>query len=776
MTSGRDQRVKASFSRAAPLLIGMGWYPDQTGGLNRYVSELCTGLWHVGVDVVPLVMGPAGGARAIVPAKASDPLIHRLLRSLDATGHILPLPQVVDVHFALYAALPITIGPLRGVPMLLHFHGPWAEEGATSGASSLVTFARKRVEKIVYRRAAEVIVLSQSFKRLLVERYSVSPWRVRVVPGGVNLSTFTPGNRARSRVLLEIPQDSHVALAVRRLVPRMGLEDLLRAWKRLKTETGREDLLLLIAGDGPERARLELLTRELHLSRWLRFLGELSDELLIHCYRAADVSLVPSVALEGFGLVVLESLACGTPVVASDAGGLPEVLAKLGYKLIVPSGNVTALAERLEGWLAGSDPFPSSGECRTYAEGFSWTSTVRQTEQSYERVAAATRSRNPRVVYLDHCAQLSGGELALLRLIPSLKQIDSHVILAEDGPLVHRLMQTGISVEVLPLGLAARRLHKDRVRSNHFPVIPAFVTAGYVLRLARRLRRLRPDIVHANSLKAAVYGGLAGRLAGVPVVWHLRDRIAPDYLPEDAVRLIRWLAPHVAAAVVANSQTTLDTLYLPRASGCVIPSPVVFDAVEPHESPSHDNHSAFIVGMVGRIAPWKGQDVFIDAFAQAFPEGDAQAIIVGAALFGEDQFAEELRSRAAKHGLNGRMEFAGFRDDVAERLNGFDALVHASIIAEPFGQVVVEGMAAGLPVIASAAGGPAEIIKDGVDGLLYEPGNVEALAGLLRRLSSDAELRTRLGQAARLRARDFAPDVIAGQIVDVYRSILERGQ
>ena len=119
-----------------------------------------------------------------------------------------------------------------------------------------------------------------------------------------------------------------------------------------------------------------------------------------------------------------------------------------------------------------------------------------------------------------------------------------------------------------------------------------------------------------------------------------------------------------------------------------------------------------------------------------------------------------------------RVTFAGFVDDVAGVLAGADIAVHASVIPEPHGQVVVEAMAAGVPVIAAAAGGPAEIVTDGVDGVLVPPGDVAALANALTRLAADARLRTELGAAGRRRADAYRGAVIAPRIAAVYHSVL----
>ena len=154
---------------------------------------------------------------------------------------------------------------------------------------------------------------------------------------------------------------------------------------------------------------------------------------------------------------------------------------------------------------------------------------VRKADKTHPTPPAGPWSAGPiRVVYLDHIARLSGGEIALLRLLPALAgAVDAHVILGEDGPLVERLRAVGVSVEVLPMAPRVRDLRRDQVTGTGLDPAAMPELARYLLALRSRLRRLRPDLVHTNSLKAALYGGLAGRLTGIPVIWHVRDRIAP---------------------------------------------------------------------------------------------------------------------------------------------------------------------------------------------------------------------------------------------------------
>jgi glycosyltransferase involved in cell wall biosynthesis len=753
-----------------PLLLGMGWFPDQPGGLNRYFTGLCRALDNRSGGWRAVVTGPAATppASVLIAGSVDEPSALRILRYARAAIREASAASVIDAHFAFYALLPTLVSRLRK-PLVVHFHGPWAEESAAAGqGSALAIRVKHAIERAVYMRAARLVVLSGAFKRSLVERYGVSPWKVEVLPPGVELERFVPGDRAQARAVLDIDERAWIAVAVRRLVPRMGLDVLLDAW--VEAGGGLDGALLVLAGDGPERAALEERANALGLGGQVRFLGRISDAKLVALYQAADVCVVPSVALEGFGLVVLEALACGTPVIASDTGGLPEALAGLDPSLIVPAGDRVALTARLQEAYWSDRWLPSRDACRRYAETFSWNRAAERTLEVYRQAVQPATRRRLRVVVLDHCARLSGGELALLDLLPALQEeAEFHVILGEDGPMALALTRLGVSVEVLAMPETARELPRDRVRLGRLPLRSAASSARYTARLALRLRQLQPDLVHTNSLKACLYGGAAARIAGIPVIWHIQDRIAEDYLPASAVRLVRRLARHLPAAVLTNSSATLATL--PGVTGTIAPVPV---AIDTSSIPERRRHSGPLrIGMLGRLASWKGQHIFLQAFALAFPEGAERAIVIGSSLFPQDDaYGAALRRLAERLGIADRVAFAGFREDVVAELSQLDVLVHASVVPEPFGRVIVEGMAASLPVIATDQGGPAEIIENEVNGLLVPPNDIAALAHSLRRLAARPQLRRTLGAAGSCRARDFRPDAVAVTVLNVYRSVV----
>jgi glycosyltransferase involved in cell wall biosynthesis len=377
------------------------------------------------------------------------------------------------------------------------------------------------------------------------------------------------------------------------------------------------------------------------------------------------------------------------------------------------------------------------------------------------------------VVFLDHVARLSGAEIHLRRLIEGLKGVAdgfrATVLLAENGPLVEALLDAGAQVEVIPLEERARSLKRTDVRVGRAQARAAVDVTRYVRRVQRRLIELQPDIVGAISLKAGIYGAAAARLAQVPLIWHLHDQISANYLARQAVIPVRLIIGTLPTAVIAPSKAVLDIVrwFRPGLTTGVIPHPIPMPP-----SPATIRPEVHRVGIVGRLAPWKGQDVFLRAFARAFPDNGVRAVLIGNAMFGEGDYERELRLLSEELGISDRVDFLGFRQDVPAELQQIDLLVHASQF-EPGGLAVSEGMAAGLPVIASRSGGPAEYIAHGQTGLLHTPGDVDELAHLME-LARDFELRVRLASAGRELARKFEPAKVAQAWLRTYREILGR--
>lgn len=382
------------------------------------------------------------------------------------------------------------------------------------------------------------------------------------------------------------------------------------------------------------------------------------------------------------------------------------------------------------------------------------------------------------VVYFDHVATLSGGEIALYDLLNKLdrSRYTPVVVLAEDGQLRSLLDDIGVETHVIPLSAQVAKTRKDSLRGNALLRLSVLFTAlAYTRRLARFLRERQADLVHTNTMKAAILGGIAARMARKPLLWHIRDRIETDYLPAPAVRICRWLARVLPDVVIANSRATLETIRLPasKITGIVY-SGVTLEKMQPTSAHPTDTATEPRVGIVGRLTRWKGQHIFLQAAAivhQKFPNVRFQ--IIGAPLFGEEDYEAEIRHLTASLGLHDSVEFTGFRRDIPDLLDQLTILVHASISGEPFGQVVVQGMAAGKPVVATNGGGIPEIVVPGVTGLLVPMGDAEAMAEAILNLLSDPQAARMMGQAGRKRIEEqFTIEISVRTVQELYDRLL----
>ncbi len=359
------------------LCVGIGWFPKTPGGLDRYVYELTHQLAasQDRVELCGVGLPETEPNSSINLTNLAEPDIRLWERLWLIRSNFLQRkfakPDAINLHFALYSFPLLQVLP-KGVPVTFSFHGPWALESKQEGSGKLSVFLKHWVEDRVYDRCDRFIVLSKAFGDILHQEYQV-PWsKIHVIPGGVDLSRFQfDRSRPEARSQLNWPQNRPILFTARRLVRRVGLDKLLMAIAMIKPQI--PDIWLAIAGKGPLQGDLEQQATDLGLNDNVKFLGFLPDEQLPIAYQAADLSVMPSQSLEGFGLAVLESLACGTPSLCTPVGGMPEILEPFSPNLITASTEVTAIAQRLEELLIGKVPMPSREACQEYAAmNFDW--------------------------------------------------------------------------------------------------------------------------------------------------------------------------------------------------------------------------------------------------------------------------------------------------------------------------------------------------------------------------------------------------------------------
>lgn len=345
------------------------------------------------------------------------------------------------------------------------------------------------------------------------------------------------------------------------------------------------------------------------------------------------------------------------------------------------------------------------------------------------------------VVHLDHSVEAGGAELALARVLERASWRALLVVPRQPDGERGAFGSLGSDAvrEIGPFQPPGARAAKATQKLS-----AAMRIFGAALALI--FSRLPEGTFHANSSRAAIYGALAARVRRRAFVIHLRDMVQTQ-TTDLGTTLFRKISLRSATAVIANSEATLASArpYLSDSTLCVvIPSPIGLEA-RPRET---NVRNVQVVGMVARLAPWKGQHILLQAFARAFPAQDVRLRIVGGPLFQEEGYLERLRRLSVELGINDRVDFTGHVSNVWPEIQKMDICVHAAITPEPLGQNVLQYLAMGKVTVAANAGGPAEWVKDGQNGLLFRPGDSDDLASRLRDLHDDINLRQNLAAGA----------------------------
>ncbi|PXW35278.1 UNVERIFIED_CONTAM: glycosyltransferase involved in cell wall biosynthesis [Williamsia faeni] len=366
--------------------------------------------------------------------------------------------------------------------------------------------------------------------------------------------------------------------------------------------------------------------------------------------------------------------------------------------------------------------------------------------------------REPAITFLSHTAAASGAELATVRLATALRSmgVTSTVLFTQDGPMVAELSRRGVPVRVVSGQFDSTKVTIGGARIAILSGAWQMVRLGWDI--GEVIRTSGSTVVVAESTKALLMGAVAARRARVPVIWHVHDRVSSEFFGTAMASILRFLGWSVSSGYIANSNSTLQSLMTYRKR-----SVVAYPGVEAVDVAVHVQRppDQVRIVMVGRLERWKGQDLLLRALARsAFKP---QATFVGGAHFGED-FGGELAELVTELGLTDSVTFTGHVSDPSTYLADADIAVHCSRTTEPFGQVIVEAMAAGCAVIAANAGGPLEIVTDAVDGLLVDPTDIEALTQALDNLIGDPVLRWELAERARSTVARFTVEETAATV------------
>ena len=382
----------------------------------------------------------------------------------------------------------------------------------------------------------------------------------------------------------------------------------------------------------------------------------------------------------------------------------------------------------------------------------------------------------PRILFVDHAGVLGGAELYLFDIVSSMKE-QAHVVLFEDGAFLDKLKGASISAEVLKASGGVMNVERTGGKLQSLKAVPG------IMRMVMRLQRLakKYDLVYANSQKAFVIGAIAAKVAGRPLIWNLHDILTADHFSASHRKLGVFLANQFANHIIVNSKATLQAFE--ECGGDVSKSSIIYNGVDSSRFDQVDQsevedvrkslglEGCTVVGVFSRLTPWKGQHILLEALSHL---PNVHAVLVGGALFQDDKtYERSLRNLADQMGITNRVHFLGFRDDVPRLMKAVDIVLHSSTSPEPFGRVIVEGMFAGRPVIATNAGGAREIVEDHKTGLLIPLNNPMAMTSAIKRLQSSPEEAKQIAKAGHDMAHSrFSVETIVDQVQEKIRQVV----
>lgn len=354
-----------------------------------------------------------------------------------------------------------------------------------------------------------------------------------------------------------------------------------------------------------------------------------------------------------------------------------------------------------------------------------------------------------KILFLDQSGKPGGAELCLIDIAKPYRD-RCLVGLFADGPFRHFLEQQHIPVQVLSTQLI--QVHKGSSLVEGLSSLKQFTPL--IAQVARKASGY--NLIYANTQKALVVGALASFISRRPLVYHLHDILSAEHFSQTNRRLAVTLANCFASLVIANSKASQAAFI--EAGGRSDLTEVVYNGFEPelYQSPESNNLSQlrqqleldgqFVVGNFSRLSPWKGQHVLIEALVHC--PLDVTAILVGDALFGEQDYVEQLHAKVKVLGLEERVRFLGFRSNISQLMAVCDLVAHTSTAPEPFGRVIVEAMLCKRPVVAAQAGGAVELVETGVNGFLVPPEEPQQLAKVITTCHNQPEVTATITQRA----------------------------
>lgn len=381
------------------LLVTDNLLPDVPGGSGRVVAEWSKGLAKKGHSIYILTrqankdlplkedLGGIKVCRYKTNSRNDLTFFSSSIRNTSLVFNKIGIPfDLINFHQSLSAIGVITSNRVKKIPKIYTFYSPWHKEYETRPKNKLNrllvrvnSLIRFLIERFCIRKCEKIVVLSEFSRRQLMDYHHISDSRINIIPGGVDIERFKPAtDKGEIRKKIGIPEDRFILFTVRNLVPRMGLENLIKAVSMLEDR----DVTLVIGGKGPLERKLRKLTRELGLEERVYFTGFIDEKKLPLYYQVADLFVLPSLYLEGFGLVTLEALSSGLPVLGTPVGGTKEILGRFDSSLLFRDVSPESMADLISRYIRYPGLNELSKRCREFVvRNYSWDNAVTELDK-----------------------------------------------------------------------------------------------------------------------------------------------------------------------------------------------------------------------------------------------------------------------------------------------------------------------------------------------------------------------------------------------------------
>lgn len=613
------------------------------------------------------------------------------------------------------------------------------------------------------RKAVKIITPSAYSKNKIIKVMKIPGHKIEIIPNGISSSFRILEDRSLiEKTLKRLNVARPYILNVGGESPWKNVSRLIEAYALLVKEHNIKEQLVITGIrkksilDGHLKE-----TEKLKLSNKVKILGYVDESNLVALYNGAEMFVYPSL-MEGFGLPPLEAMACRTPVAASNATSIPEIVGDAA--LLFNGKDVEQMAEKIYTLLIDENlKSKLRKKGLEHVKKYSWDETARKTLMVYAEAAGMTNN----ILYYETGSGFGGSTNAVANLINRVNRNKFTPVLAikHYGPMLGGLERC----DVIKLK-DYHRLSKDL----NTLVYTFFNGLMEIITLYRLIKKRKIALVHINvNPMSALPAAIASKMAGVPCICHLRQT-------RSLIKREKGLVSCVDKFIVLNKKA-YDIYKRDILEEKLV---LVHDGVNLEEFSNVTRgifrkemnlNSSQVIGLVGRIVKGKGQKEFILAAKEVLKtKPGAKFVITGDAAGEKDGYFEEVMELVKKEGMSEKVAFTGWRKDIKSVIADFDILIQASTtFPEGFGLTLIEAMALGKPVIATDIPGPSDIIRSGETGFLIPPGDVHAMAEKIEYLLNNPAVCMKTGEAGRIDVKKrFDIKNTVSQVESIYDQLL----